>query len=124
MKPEANAWLVYIGIVASLIVIAYVLLTIGPRERQRRAHADDARQRFDRICTSVTAPLKLAQNRVGRPETVEAGRDIAVVIAPVVAQCTGVAAHQTRLEALATSADAARDAAVIRDVLADVEGRR
>lgn len=89
----------------------------GQESRRQHRVISDKLRRFDRICTSVEAPLKLARDRVRRPDTVESGRDIAVVIAPVVGQCTGVPAYQSRLEALATSNDAARDAAVIQEVL-------
>lgn len=107
-------------IVLCLLLVAFVLFDIGPSERQRRAQGDDAAKRFDRICTSVRAPLTLALQRVRTVGTVEAGRDIAVVIAPVVGQCTGMDVYQGRLEGLATSNDAARDARVIQGILDEI----
>lgn len=123
MTAAGKAWVTYVLIVASLMLVAYVLLAIGPRARQRRARADDTQQRLDRICLSVQTPLRLARDRIRTTGSVEAGRDIAFVIAPVVAQCTGLAAHRERLEALTTSTDARRDVEVIQGIIDEMERR-
>jgi hypothetical protein len=114
---QAKTWSSYIVIVGSILIVAYVLFDLSGRARPI---GPVATRRLDRVCLSIRAPLERAAERLARPETVEAGRDIAVVIAPVVAQCTGVAAHQSRLDGLATSDDAARDLAVVRGVLAEI----
>lgn len=124
MTVYAKTWATYLVIVGSLLIVAYVLFNLSGRARPI---GPVATRRLDRVCLSIRAPLELAQKRLKRPETVEAGRDIAVVIAPVVAQCTGVAAHQSRLDGLAASDDPARDLAVVRSVLAElaeIERRR
>lgn len=110
------------GLEASVIVMALLLVAIVLFDVQAPrgdAQVDKAR-RFDRACTSITGSLKLARDRVRTVGTVEAGRDIAVAIAPVVGQCTGLGAHQGRLEGLATSNDAARDVEVIQGILDEI----
>ena len=121
MTSGVKAWLVYLAIVllclfffASFFWAAH---TDGKANEAYLRNVRDKAQRFDRICTGVRAPLLLARDRVRTTATVEAGRDLALVIAPIIEACTGTAAHRTRLESLARSNDVARDAAVIQGVL-------
>lgn len=66
-------------------------------------------------CASIEAPLRLAITRLEQPTTANAGRDIAVTIAPWVAVCVAVDAPALRaaLEGLAVSRDAEADRRVV-----------
>ena len=120
MTSGVKVWGVYLSIVLACLFFAGILWAAYASGKADEAYLRNVRnkaQRFDHLCGYVQAPLLLARDRVRTAATVEAGRDLALVLAPFVGQCTGVAAHRMKLESLATSTDAARDAAVIQGIL-------
>lgn len=124
MTPGVKGWLVYLAALVAALGVVYAVAET-PRyddAKARRALHEtyDKARRFDRVCTAVATPLRLAQDRIRKVATADAGRDIAVMVAPVVAQCTGLGAHQARLEGLATSNNAAHDIEVIQIVLDEI----